>query len=276
MVETQMKDPILNPDQNPDLGKSLANFSVEQWGLKRWSLLIFGAILTLGSVLFIFYLGFEVNSAIQRHGRAALLGYFPMPFAPAVLLIPLGGMFILTAWLHWQNGITLFERGLRHRKGRRTHLWLWEDFERLDTRVVNVQFSGSTIASRCRIILEDRHNHRWIIRGHYEQMDSLINKIRQQVIPIIYQKTVQRLVAGETIVFGKKLKAIRNGLKINDAFSPWVILDVPEISNATFLLKSKDTQELLFKSRVEKITNLDSLIHLIKYPPPPTDQSSPR
>lgn len=276
MAETHKIDLASSTEQNPDLGKRLANFTVEQWGVKRWSLLIFGALLTLGSLILIIYLGFEANTAIQRHGRAALLSFLPMPIAPVALLFPLGGALILLAWLQWQNGITLYERGIHFQRNQRNRIWLWEDIVRLDTRVVHVQFSGSTIASRCRIMLEDQHKHRWTIRNQYERMDLLINEIRQQVLPIIYQKILQRLVAGETIVFCKDLKAIRNGLKVNDTFSPWVILDVPEINNATFLLKSKDNQELLFKSRVDQITNLDSLIHLIKNPPPPTDQSSPR
>lgn len=276
MAETQINDHAPNLDQKPDLGKSLAYYSVEQWGLKRWTLLIFGALLSIGSLLLIIYLGLEANTAVQRHGRAVLLGYMPLPFAPLILFFPLGGMLIFLAWLHWQNGITLYEKGIHLRKGRRTRTWLWEDIVRLDTRVIHVRFSGSTIASNCRIILEDQHNHQWTILNQYEQMDQLVNKIRLQALPIIYQKMVDRLIDGEAITFSKNLEAIRNGLKIKGAFSPWIILDVPEISNGNFLLKRNDSQEILLKTRVDQISNLDSLIHLSTNPPPSTDQSSPR
>lgn len=276
MAETQITDDAPNLDQKPDLGKILAHFSVEQRGLKRWTLLIFGTIFTIGSLLAIIYLGFTANTAVQRHGRAALLGYLPMPFAPLVLLFLLGGVFIFLAWLYWHNGITLYEKGIRHQKSRQIRIWYWEDIVRLDTRVIHVRFSGSTIASHCRVIMEDQHKHQWIIRNHHEQMAQLIARIREQVLPVIYQRMVHRLIEGEAIVFSKNLQAIRNGLKINDSFSPWTVLEDPEIRNATFLLKRRDTQEMLYKTHVDQMTNLDSLIHLINNPPPTTDQPSPR
>ena len=276
MAETQSKDQASDHDQIPDLGKLLAHYPVEGWGWKRWTLVIFGGVLMVGSLIAIIYLGFEADTAIQRHGRAVLLRYLPMPFTPIVLLFPLGGVFVLTAWLTWQNGITLYEKGIHHQKGKRSRFWLWEEFVRLDTRVVHVRFSGSTIASYGRILLEDQNNRQWTVRNHYQEMDQLINKIRLKVLPIIYQKMVERLIDGEAIAFNKNLQAIRNGLKINGEFSPWRILDMPETSKGIFLLKHKETQEVLFKSRVDQIVNLDSLIHLIKNPPPSTGQFSPK
>jgi len=276
MAETQSTDQASDHDHMPDLGKVLAQFPVEGWGWKRWTLVIFGGVLMVGSLFAILYLGFEADIAIQRHGRAVLLRYLPMPFTLMALLFPLGGIFIFTAWLNWQNRITLFEKGIRHQKGKRSHSWLWEEFVRLDTRVVHVRFSGSTIASYERILLEDQHNRQWTIRNHYQQMEQLINKIRLKVLPIIYQKMVDRLIDGEAITFCKNFRAIRNGLKINGNFSPWHCIDMPETKKGKFLIKHKETQEVLFKSRVNQIVNLDSLIHLIKDPPPSTGQSSPK
>lgn len=235
-----------------------------------------GGALMVGSLIAIIYIGFEADLAIQRHGRAVLLRYLPMPFAPIVLLFPLGGLMIFTAWQNWQNRITLFEKGIRHQKGKRAYFWLWDEFVRLDTRVIHVRFSGSTIASYGWILLEDQRNHQWKIRNHYQQMDQLINNIRVKVLPNIYQKMINRLIDGEAITFSNNLQAIRNGLKINGNFSPWQIFDMPEVNKGKFLIKHKETREVLFKSRVDQIKNLDCLIHLIKDPPPSTDQSSPK
>ena len=276
MAETHSTDQASDHDLIPDLGKALAHFPAEGWVWKRWMLVIFGGAVAIGSLIATILLVFEADIAIQRHGRAILLKYLPMPFAPVVLLFPLGGILIFTAWLNWQNRITVYEKGIRHQKGKRSHSWFWGEFVRLDTRVIHVRFSGSNIASYTRILLGDQHNHQWKIQNHYQQMGQLIHIIRVNVLPIIYQKMVNRLIDGEAITFSKNLQAIRNGLKINGNFSPWHILDKPEIDKGKFLLNHKETREVLFKSRVGQIVNLDSLLQLIKDPPPSTDQSSPK
>lgn len=263
------KIPLLEHELRQDLGKRVDYFPIRYRTIKRWAVLTLSALMVLASSILSVAFFIATHQAIHIHGRAVFLNRLPQ--ALVLTGIPLGILLGVLTNTHWHNGITHFDHGLVQHKGKRDQIWLWKDVDQLDTRITLVKFSTSTIALRIRIFLEDLQKRHWTIRNNYARIDELTSQIRSNILPILYEKSRRRLLQDEVIVFHKDLQAIRNGLEINQALTPWLELEKPVIDHGKFVLHRKPKKETLFKSDLNKIRNLDLLIQLIENPPVNSD-----
>ncbi len=251
----------------PDLGQEIDHFSVSHQVFNRWLLLILGVILAIDGSLCALINIFNFWNAIQSHGRAVLLARITEPAIALLVILPLGILLIILAAINWQNGLTLYEKGLMIRKQNKEKVWLWEAITRFDNHITLVKFSGTTLTSRRKILLEDDQQNTLRIKNNYERMDDLITQLRNHILPGLFDRKCQHLQTGEKIQFHEDIMGQRQGLQIKGSFFAWHELQISVNKKGIVRIIHSTNRDELFKSKTGQIKNLDVLVHFIENPP---------
>lgn len=242
-------------------------FRPKDHNLKRWGLAAFGGVTLLLTTLFSVLIILNTYTALLRHGRAVLLNKL-LPFLPLIIIgISLGIFLILWVKNHWEDRMVLGENELIEHKGKKQRVWAYEETQRLDTAITNIQFGGSIVGTRVKLLLEDGDQRQWIIHNRYENMAELIDSIRSRILPHTYKKAIYKISQGKKIIFHSDLKATKTGFEVKDQHIPWGDGLQPIQKNNHLILPAQDDADPLFKANVKKIKNLDLLLCLFDNPP---------
>lgn len=174
---------------------------------------------------------------------------------------------IFAARFYTDNGITLYTKGFVLHQAIKEHIWVMEEIERLDTRIIHVKFGGSLIALRTKMILEDQQGRHCLMNNRYAQIGYLMDQLRLMILPILNNKAQQQFKRDKTINFHKNLKAVNHGLETKAASIAWDEIEAPVIIKGLFKLNNPSDQKPFFTSKMSQIKNLDLLLHLINNPP---------
>ncbi len=242
-------------------------FFPKDHNLKRWGMLISGGMLILAASVSATLIALNTYTSVLRHGRAVLLNKIISILPMLLILIPIGLLLILWAKNHWEDRLILNESGLIQKKGGNEQYWLWDETEKLDTIITEIQFGGSSVGTRVKLLLTDRNNRKWLIRNRYENILELVDHIREKVLPDLYQKAIQNLAHKEEIEFYTGLSASKEGFRIGDQQIPWDERIISQIKSNKLIIKDQENQEPLFKTKLTKIKNLDLLLCLVENPP---------
>lgn len=254
-------------DRGKDLGHILDHFPRRSYKLKRWLPLIFGGLVIIAAIGLIISLLFNTKTAVQAHGRAVILGTFPLPIAYYILMLIGGILIVILAKIHWWDSITLFETGLIKDKGNRVKIWYYNNTDRFDNHLTQTMFGGSVIGERVKIILEDESKKHLVIKNDWIRMNDLIQALRMRILPDLFQRARQQLRDGQLLHFNKRLQARVSGLEIDGELYPYDQINA-EITNRSIKLHQKENPKvLLFKSKIPRVRNLDLLMDLLENPP---------
>lgn len=256
---------IENP--HPNLGMLLDDFPRAYRKLYQWIWFVLGFLfLFFGTLLSIRYF-FKTLSAIQIHGRASLLSPNAWLIFAVLIFLPPGIAFIYNGFLHKKDGFHLYENGFLIQNCKREQVWLWKNITRLDTPITHVKFGGDTIITRSMLILNAGIQNGKILTSRYERDAELIQKVREIVLPMLFDSAQKRLKNNETLDFGGQISANQLGLVIQENHFEWGQLCEPLIDQATLKILTCQNQNPVFRTKISQIKNLDVLIHLIKNPP---------
>lgn len=252
---SQTPSPPLN--NRPDSESIIEIYLPKDSDLKRWGLISLGGIILFLVTLFSILLILNTYTAIQRHGRAALLNNV-LPLFPLLFIgLPLGISIILWAKNHWRDRLILQNEEIIQRKGKKHKVWSFNQTQRLDTAITNINFGGSIVGTKVKLLLEDGDQKQWVIRNDYENMADLIESIRSRILPELYRKSLKKMAVGEEVTFRHDLIANKNGLVVKDQHIPWDEISDPIIKNSNLNLANQENKEIIFKSKTGKIKNLD-------------------
>lgn len=233
----------------------------------RWASVITGGLIIIGTALLCGLLILNLYTAVSRHGRAVLINKLPPILLLGIIGLSIGTVLILWAKNHWEDHIVIHKTGFTRQKGADQTSWFWDQTVRLDTAITRIEFGGSTVSTRIKLNLEDNSGNNLVIRNNYQKMKELIGKLRSNILPQLYEKATGKLAQNEKINFHPQLIATQEGLHCNEQFAPWEDLEEPISKNNKFILKRKGDQEILFKSSLRLIENLDLLLCLLDNPP---------
>lgn len=243
------------------------HFPVHNYLFKRWFSLLLGCGLVLGTIGLSVHLILTTWARIIIHGRAVILTIFPLPTAAYGIVFIVGILLIIHSIIHWNDSITLYEKGFVQSAGKKEQTREYAHTNRFDSHITQIMFGGSVVSTKERIILENGSNRRWVIRRPYTYMDKLIQTLRQNILPGLILRARQQLSEGAVLTFHKYLQASGSGLEFKD--DQIAFADVgPEIENGVLKLHKIDqTDRVFFKSKVTHIKNLDVLIDFLENPP---------
>lgn len=235
--------------------------------LKKWLLLILGGITLLFVTVFSGLLTLNTYTALQRHGRAILLDRVSPLFPLLVIGLTLGILMILRVKNHWDDKLIFETNELIRRNGKKQEVWPYNETNKMKSAITNINFGGSIVGTKVKIVLVDKENHKMTIRNQYQNMADLIENIRRRILPDLYKKTIQELARGQIIQFQNGLTASKEGIDVNHRHLGWDANITTVVKNNKLILYEENVQEPFFKSRVKKISNPDLLLCLLDNPP---------
>jgi hypothetical protein len=254
-------------DPTEMLGEVLGHYPIYRQGSKRWTRILVGVLAILSSIGLIILLGIKTWDRINIHGRALILSVFPLPTVLYAFLFFAGVILIILAIIYWRDGITLFEKGLVQITARKVKTWDYQGTNRFDSHIAQVTFGGSLVSTRMKIILENKENSRLVIHNRYERMTELIEALRTLILPNLIVESRRQLLLGAELVFHKKIRANQSAMMINGEQIPYDNLAVVVENQAIKLHDKADPSQVVFKSKIQHIKNLDLLFALLENPP---------
>lgn len=257
---------LQNLEAQSNIDPSINIFLPKDHNLKRWGMVILGGLLILSASVFSVVLILNTYTSIHRHGRAVLLNN-ALRLSLVLIGIPVGVLLIQWAKKHWDDRLILTNQGLIQKIGEKERIWLWEKTENMDTLITNIQFGGSSIGTKLKLLLDDGNQGKWLLRNRYENISDLVEEIREKALPYVYKKAVQKMTQDQEINFHPGLTANKEGMIINKQLIHWADGTEPQVKNNNFIIKVEKDQEALFKTNLKKIKNLDLLLCLFENPP---------
>lgn len=256
--------PIAEAREN--LGKSVKSFPIRNRNVKRWLALIGGVLLILISIAGAVLLSIHAWQVFQSHGRVILVTKLPLILLLLVFVLPLGIMLISWAKQHWNDGITVYEQGFTQKCNKKTGTWLWNEVDQLDTRIIRSVFGGSEVNSRVEISIQAHDHPPLKITHKYENMTELAQMIRNNILPVLYQKLLPLLTDKEHVIFHQNLELDFGGITYDQNQLNWHDIDSVETQRGNLTFKAKDKTDIPIKIPLHQIKNLDLLLFVIHNP----------
>lgn len=256
-----------HPNLNPQFGAFQRDFRVAKHKVKR-DLQIGVGLLMIIIALIALLVGFYSSwKAVPIHGRAVLFQTVPLPLIIFLSCLLMGILLLSYTRRHWHDRVSLYQNGLILQMGRKSIPWLWDATSGFKAEITTIKFGTGTINEKSRLIFEDDQGQKWVLPGRYAEMDTLVEQIRNSLLPQLYKNTVAKMLKGESIPFMPDLQAVLKGLMIHDDLCRWDSLNHPQLINGTLKISRIGDNKMVYKSAIKKVRNLDLLLTLIENPP---------
>ena len=254
-------------NSNPQLGVFQRDFRVVKHKLKRDLRIGVGLLLIIIAVI-AFGIGVYTSwITVRLHGRAALLQTVPLPLLIFLLGLLLGIVLLHYTRRHWHDRVSLYENGLILQSGKNTTTWLWQTTSYFSPDISVLKFGTSIIGEKYRLILEDDDGQQMIIPGRYADMVTLVEQIRNSLLPQMYTASIATMLKGESIPFAPELNAVLKGLIIKDDLCRWASLNPPQVVKNQLKLSRIGDNKVVYKTPIKQVKNLDLLLTLFENPP---------
>ena len=249
-----------------NLGKSVKAFPIRNRNVKRLLALIGGILLILSSIVIAVFLSIRAWQAFNSHGWAIILSTTSFILLLLLIILPLGILLIFWAKRHWKDGINVYEQGFSQKLNKNTEAWFWTEVDQLDTRIIRSVFGGSEVNSRVEISIQAQNHPALKISHNYENMAELTQMIRNNTLPVLFQKLLPLLAAKEQTIFHKNLELDFGGITFNQNQLNWHDIDSVETQRGNLTFKAKNKNEVPIKIPLHQIKNLDLLLFIIHNP----------
>lgn len=247
-------------------GGKVKGYPIRRQNLKHGFWILTGVLLILMALALLLNGAFTSWHAVQAHGRSVLLRTAPLPLLGFLLALVMGILTLSITSRHWADHVTLYVNGLNIKQGKQQTFLSWQTIQRFDTRIKVVKFATSNIAVRSKMLLEINAGQSYKITDRFEGVSDLIGQVRNRLLPILYQTTLQRLKAGEDILFHPQLTAETEGLRIHGETYPWDEVQ-GRIHRRSLRIRETTDDQTLFNQKTKKVKNLDLLMTLLENPP---------
>jgi hypothetical protein len=243
------------------LGASRRYFPAKN--LHRAGSLIAFFILIGCSVLVFLYGLFVTNLAYQKHGLVMIDEKLTVPGIIALFLLLLGLAAGRSAYVNWNKGVAVYDRGFAVRDQKGIQFWRWEDIASL-TAVVTRHFTTGIYTGTTHVYsLVDRQNQRLVLSDIYIKVEELAKVIQDGIFPILYDRAARQYNAGQMLVFGP-VAINKAGIQIGKKTYPWT--EVQQVSIHQGILKVSKKGGGWFsgaRASASVIPNLNVLLNLI-------------
>jgi hypothetical protein len=257
----QHQDPqAVNP------GGEIKAYPVRHQKLKHAFWTLVGVLLLLSALAALLYGAFMSWRAVLAHGRSVLLRTAPLPLLGFLLALLLGIVTLSVTARHWQDNLTLYVNGLDLHKGKTQRFLAWSAIRRFDAQIKVVKFATSNLDVRSKMLLEDEDGHVHRLTDRFTDLSDLIGQVRNRLLPILYQNTIQRLQAGDEIPFHSRLTASSEGMVIHGNLHAWDTIE-GRIHRHSLRIKQCTNDQILFRQNTKRVKNLDLLMTLLENPP---------
>ena len=255
------------PNLNPQFGAFQRDFRVVKHKVKRDLRIGVGLLLIVLAFIALLVGFYSSWKAVSIHGRAVLLQTIPIPLIIFLSCLLLGILLLSYTRRHWHDRVSLYQNGLILQMGKKSIPWLWDATSSFNTEITAIKFGTGTISEKTRLIFEDDQGQKLILPGRYAEMDTLVEQIRNSLLPQLYKNTVAKMLKGDSITFLPDLQAVLKGLMIHDDLCRWASLNHPQLIKGMLKISRIGDNKVVYKSPLKKVGNLDLLLTLFENPP---------
>ncbi len=230
--------------------------------LKLGSLAAFILCLAGGTAAFIY--GIVVaSSAYWRHGAAVLPSRLTVPLLIGAGLCLLALLFGELAYVNWNRGVLLGEKGLEVRSRKGVQSWLWEDIASVQVHLIRHIIVGIYSGTTHEYTLLNSENERLVLTDSFERVEELAEAVQKNVFPRLYESAAQQYNEGKPLSFGPVVIS-RFGLHVGKDSLPWGEIGEVCLRKGELKVSRKEGDRSdATKVRVPSIPNLRVLLALI-------------
>jgi hypothetical protein len=258
-----MKDPRVPQIYNSiiGMGASHSYFPVRNWN--RRGSLAFCFLFLAGAVLVILYGVYQAILATRLHGPAMIDDKLTGPFGISLIMFALGLLAGWNAFVNWNKGIVVFERGFAYRDRKGFQIWQWEEIVSLTSAITRHYTNGIYTGTTHRYTLFNCQNVRLVLTDSFSKVEQLAQEIDENIFPILYGSAASQFNTGQALVFGPVVIS-KAGIVIGRKTYPWT--DVREVSIQRGILKVSRKEGGWFRgarTAAALIPNLSVLLAII-------------
>jgi len=196
-----------------------------------WLSALIGIFLIIGSSLAFFFTFLDLGVQILRYGPIQIVETNTITLSLGILLILPGILTSLYGISNLYKTIVLCENGLEFRDKNRTQFWDWHEIEYFSISITNQNSYLIYPNTSYSFILIKANGTRQKIDNKYERIEELGLLISKKVNPILFEKALQKIRAGEKVQFGKITICDQGLLLMNKDFCAWNEIDSVEVKN---------------------------------------------
>jgi hypothetical protein len=257
----------------PQIPKAFASLADSLGAPKRYfpvrslnragSLVVFIIFLCFSILVFLYGL-YVTYLAFLKHGPALIDDTLTLPVIGALALLLPGLAAGRSAYVNWNKGVLIYERGLAIRERKGIHAWRWEEIVSLTESVTrHFTIRGNHTGTTHRYRLINRQNQLLVLNDMYTGVEEMAKTIQERIFPILYERAARQFNAGQGLDFGPV--AMSNaGIQIGKKTVPWA--EVQQVSIQQGILKVSKKSGGWFSgasASASVIPNLNVLLNII-------------
>ena len=187
-----------------------------------------------GSVVVFLYGLYDTYLAYQQHGPAMIGDRLATPAIAALVLFLLALAGGWSAYVNWNKGVAVYDKGFVYRDRKGFQPWRWEEVVSLTVAVTRHYTNGIYTGTTHIYTLFNHRNERLVLGDILKGIEQLAAAIEQAIFPNLYEHASTQYNAGQALVFGP-LMVSKAGIQIGKRTYPWV--EVEQVSIKQGMLK---------------------------------------
>jgi hypothetical protein len=229
----------------------------------RWVSAILGVLLIGGAGLVAIYGIYDAYVQVAKYGPVMFSKTITAPLIIAGFLLLFGILAGVNAYQSWNKLVVTYEKGLAYSDNKGVQSWGWHEVELFFASITKHYRNGIYVGTTYLYTLQKADGSRIKLDNKFKKIETLGQFIGQKVAPLQYDKLLQKLRSGQTVVLGP-IAISKDNISIGKKCYPWSEVEQVGIQKGYVSIKKKNGGWFSgATSPVSAIPNLDALFAIV-------------
>lgn len=243
------------------LGVPVDIYPATAWN--RWVSAIMGVLLLGGAGLVGIYGFYNTYVQVAKYGSVMLSKTITVPLIIAGLLLLFGILAAVNAYQSWNKSVVVYEKGLAYSDNKGVQTWGWHEVEWFFFSITKHYHNGIYTGTTYLYTLQKADGSKLKLDNKFKKVEALGQFVGQKVAPIQYDRLVQKLRSGQTVVLGP-IAISKDYITLGKKNYPWGEVEQVGIQKGYMNIKKKGGGWFSgASSPVSAIPNLDALFAVV-------------
>jgi hypothetical protein len=243
------------------LGAPLSVYPVGTFN--RWGSAVLGVILIGGAGLAFIYGIYDTYVQIAKYGPVMFSKAITAPLIIAGFLLLFGILAGVNAYQNWNKSVVAYEKGLAYSDNKGVQTWGWHEVEWFFISITKHYRNGIYVGTTYLYTLQKTDGSKLKLDNKFKKIESLGQIIGQKAAPLQYDKLLQKLRSGQTVVLGP-IAISKDSITMGKKCYSWSEVEQVGIQKGYISIKKKGGGWFSgASSPVSAIPNLDALFAVV-------------
>lgn len=243
------------------LGVPVDVYPATAWN--RWVSAIMGVLLLGGAGLVGIYGLYDSYVQVSKYGSVMLSETIAVPLIIAGFLFLFGIWAVVNAYQSWNKSIVVYEKGLAYSDNKGVQTWGWHEIEWFFVSITKHYHNGIYTGTTYLYTLQKTDGSKLRLDNKFKKIQMLGQLVGQKVAPLQYDKLLQKLRNGQTVVLGP-VAINKDNITIGKKCYLWSEVEQVGIQKGYVSIKKKGGGWFSgATSPVSAIPNLDALFAVV-------------